>query len=115
MLDLLPLLFQVNHPLMPGYVVSCNPPGHQYEPDAKVIQTAQRLSARLITAMKKAAGPGWDFFTGGTNSVHGADSDFDVWLCHQGNLEPDARQNWKSKPSVSLNGLPSRAWKSTSL
>ncbi|MBK8970937.1 MAG: class I adenylate cyclase [Hahellaceae bacterium] len=100
-LDLLPLLFQVNHPLMPGYVSRNTPRGlYQYEPDAKVIQTAQRLSRSFDYRHEKKAATDLVglFLMGSTGSIaHGSDSDFDVWLCHRGNLEPDARQELEVK------------------
>jgi adenylate cyclase class 1 len=55
-LELLPLLFQVNHPLMPGYISRSVPKGiYQYEPSAAVIQHAQRLSRSFDYRHEKKA------------------------------------------------------------
>ena len=44
-LNLLPLFFHVNHPLLPGYVSGATPAGlSNYEPDPQVLAEAQRLT-----------------------------------------------------------------------
>ncbi len=100
-LDLLPLLFQVNHPLMPGYVSRSTPRGiYQYEPSAAVIQQAQRLSRSFDYRHEKKAATDIQslFLMGSTGSIaHGGGSDFDVWLCHRGNLEPQACEELQQK------------------
>ena len=43
--NLLPLFFHVNHPLLPGYVTGSTPAGlSNFEPDAQVLAEAQRLT-----------------------------------------------------------------------
>ena len=44
-LKLLPLLFHVNHPILPGYISATTPAGlANFEPDAEQLAEAQRLS-----------------------------------------------------------------------
>lgn len=56
-LTLLPLLFHVNHPLLPGYVSGSTPAGvSNFEPDAALIAEGQRL-ARSFTCKTRLGNP----------------------------------------------------------
>ena len=101
LLNLLALLFHVNHPLLPGYVSDCTPAGVSgYEPDADTLALAQHLvcnfsytscSARpqLIHGL---------FLMGSLGTLAQTDqSDMDVWLCHGPDLSQVALQALRNK------------------
>ncbi|MGE4404801.1 class I adenylate cyclase [Pseudomonas sp.] len=94
-LKLLPLLFHVNHPILPGYVSATAPAGLAgFEPDAEQLAEAQRLSRSF--AYKPLRGkppqPILGLFLMGSLGTVAQDehSDLDVWVCHDPAL--DARQ-----------------------
>lgn len=89
--DLLPLFFHVNHPLLPGYAGQQVAAGLEgYEPGADTLQRLRdyfissfdysvlRPRRRVIESL---------FLMGSCGTVGQAeDSDLDVWLCHQSGL-----------------------------
>ncbi|WP_295472219.1 class I adenylate cyclase [uncultured Pseudomonas sp.] len=94
-LALLPLLFHVNHPLLPGYVSGSTPAGvSNFEPDAQVLAEAQRLTR----SFSYKARPGHVtqpihglFLMGSLGTLAQADqSDMDVWICHDSELSAEA-------------------------
>ncbi|SDY64996.1 class I adenylate cyclase [Pseudomonas sp. NFIX28] len=93
-LNLLPLFFHVNHPLLPGYVSGATPAGlSNYEPDTPTLNEAQRLTrsfsykARPSNAPRPIHGL---FLMGSLGTLAQADqSDMDVWVCHA----PDLGEN----------------------
>lgn len=90
-LTLLPLLFHVNHPLLPGYVSGTTPAGVcRYEPDAELIAEGQRLARsfsykpRLGNAPLPIQGL---YLMGSLGTLAQAEqSDMDVWVCHAAGL-----------------------------
>jgi adenylate cyclase class 1 len=86
-LTLLPLLFHVNHPLLPGYVSGSTPAGVSgYKPSAKLLVEAQRL-ARSFTYKARHGNPSHPihglFLMGSLGSLAQAEqSDMDLWVCH---------------------------------
>ncbi|OZG74632.1 adenylate cyclase [Hahella sp. CCB-MM4] len=93
--DLLPLLVHVNHPLLPGYVSRKTPHRlHNYQPDKNVIQQAQRLSRSFNfkeSGKKVQADIVSLFLMGSTGSIaHSGSSDLDVWLCYRHGLDAAA-------------------------
>ena len=57
-LRLLPLLFHVNHPLLPGYVSGQTPAGVSgYEPDDDVLAEAQRLTRSFAYKGRRGSAP----------------------------------------------------------
>lgn len=94
-LDLLPLLFHVNHPLLPGYASRYTPCGvWGYEPGRKVLNLAKGL-ARSFAYKKptKRQSPILAlYFMGSSGTIaHAAGSDFDIWLCHAPGLDGEQR------------------------
>lgn len=90
-LKLLPLLFHVNHPILPGYVSGTTPAGLAgFEPDAETLAEAQRLSRSF--AYKPLRGKPQQpilglYMMGSLGTVaQGEQSDLDVWVCHAGDL-----------------------------
>ena len=86
-LRLLPLLFHVNHPMLPGYVSHRTPAGiYQYTPDAEVLRTAKIL-ARSFQHQRDLSEKTFHidalFIMGSVGTIAQNDSsDLDVWVCH---------------------------------
>lgn len=90
-LKLLPLLFHVNHPLLPGFTSTNTPAGLSgYEPSEHILAEAQRLtrSFQYKPARGKVAQPIYGLFLmGSLGTLAQADnSDMDVWVCHDPSL-----------------------------
>ncbi|QLC73299.1 class I adenylate cyclase [Pseudomonas sp. LPB0260] len=92
-LRLLPLLFHVNHPLLPGYVSGLTPAGLSgFEPDDALLAETQRLTRSF--AYKPRRGPTPQpihglFLMGSLGTVAQAEqSDMDLWVCHAPDLSP---------------------------
>ncbi len=92
-LDILPLLFHANHPLLPGYISRDTPAGlSHYEPARRELEVGRRLSrsfeykrhpTRLtpILALYMMGSPG--------SIAYSEESDFDIWVCHDPALAAD--------------------------
>ena len=85
-LTLLPLLFHVNHPLLPGYISKDTPIGiPAYVPSQESLHLAQRI-ARSFEFKKKAYREfsiEAIYLMGSSGTIAYNDkSDFDVWVCH---------------------------------
>jgi adenylate cyclase class 1 len=104
-LKLLPLLFHVNHPLLPGYVSSRTPAGLSgFEPDDALLGEAQRLT-RSFTYKPYRGNATLPihglFLMGSLGTVAQAEqSDMDLWVCHAPNLSASALQELQRKCSL---------------
>lgn len=91
-LDLLPLVFHLNHPALPGYHASDCPHGlDRYQPADLAIHAAQRLarSFRAVSGRRTAAELTGLYLMGSPGSLgHSVTSDLDVWVCHRHDLSP---------------------------
>ena len=93
-LNLLPLFFHVNHPLLPGYVSGATPAGLSCsDPDPQALAEAQRLT-RSFSYKPRHGNPPRPihglFLMGSLGTLAQADqSDMDVWVCHA----PDLGEN----------------------
>ncbi|QHF05660.1 class I adenylate cyclase [Pseudomonas asturiensis] len=101
-LTLLPLFFHVNHPLLPGYVSSITPAGvSHYEPDALVLAEAQRMTRSFSYKVRHGNPPQpihGLFLMGSLGTLAQAEqSDMDVWVCHDSELEADAVAELRKK------------------
>ncbi|WP_337056019.1 class I adenylate cyclase [Pseudomonas sp. USHLN015] len=90
-LRLLPLLFHVNHPLLPGYVSGQTPAGlSNYEPDDEVLAEVQRLTRSFAYKARRGNPPmpiHGLFLMGSLGTVAQAEqSDMDLWVCHAPDL-----------------------------
>lgn len=89
-LQLLPLLFHQNHPLLPGYISSETPAGiPDYRPTHQAIQAAKQFSKGFI--YKRRALLDYPiqsiFLMGSVSSIaFSKTSDMDIWLCHKTDL-----------------------------
>src|SRR5450830_1335641 len=90
-LNLLPLFFHVNHPLLPGYVSGSTPAGlSDYEPGELALAEAQRLT-RSFSYKTRHGNPPRPihglFLMGSLGTLAQAEqSDMDMWVCHANEL-----------------------------
>jgi adenylate cyclase class 1 len=100
-LDQLPMLFHVNHPMLPGYVSHQTPAGlSDYNPDKTAITRTQQL-ARSFTYHRQ---PAMErnihslFLIGSCGSIgHSRGSDLDIWVCHAPTISAIEHQLLKQK------------------
>jgi len=90
-LQLLPLLFHINHPQLPGYVKASTPAGvFAYEPDKATLRLVKALArsfsyTRDISDKKGAIEA--LFIMGSVGSIgYSQASDLDIWVCHSPEL-----------------------------
>lgn len=101
-LRLLPLLFHVNHPILPGYISGSVPAGlAEYEPDADTLIEAQRLSRSFSHKPQrgKLPQPIYGLFLMGSPGTIAQEeqSDLDVWVCHDPSLSPQQLEALRHK------------------
>lgn len=100
-IDLLPLLFHINHPMLPGYVNSETPIGiPDYTPSRRALDAAKKLSRSF--AYKKRAQRIYHihgvYLMGSTGTIgQSSSSDFDLWLCHDPALTDPQRERLQQK------------------
>jgi len=89
-LDILPLLFHVNHPILPGYVSAKTPAGiADYTPGKSVIQCAKKLGKGFVyqKRAKRLFAIESLFIMGSVGSIaYAKGSDMDMWLCYSSSL-----------------------------
>lgn len=106
-LDLLPLVFHLNHPALPGYQDHDCPHGLvRYQPGAAALSAAQRLarSFRYRDAGRRRADLEAMFLMGSPGSLgHSVASDLDIWLCHRPDL-PDTGIRCLERKAEKLSG-----------
>ncbi|WP_152208520.1 class I adenylate cyclase [Marinobacter changyiensis] len=106
LLDVLPLIFHVNHPALPGYLDYDCPFGvSNYQPSAEVLSAAQRLARSFALKDTGKRKPDIEalFLMGSPGTLgHSVASDLDVWLCHRNDLnEAGIRRLEKKSTQVS--------------
>ncbi len=111
-LDLLPLLFHLNNPLLPGFFSTETPSGiSQYQPSSKTINAAEQFSAIFALHKEKLTNHLIEgiFLMGSVSSIaFTQNSDIDIWLCHASDLSAkdlDALQNKASNIERWANAL----------
>ena len=86
-LDLLPLLFHVNHPMLPGYLAGEVPCGvSHYSPDRNVLERARSLARTFRPDHRREIDAGIHaiYLMGSTGTIAWSrHSDFDIWICHE--------------------------------
>ena len=89
-LEILPLVFHLNHPALPGYLDSDCPYGlSNYQPSPATINAARRLARTFSLKDEGKRKPDLDamFLMGSPGTLgHSVASDLDVWLCHRSDL-----------------------------
>ena len=86
-IQLLPLLFHINHPMLPGYLSNKIPCGISgYAPGKRCIQVARKL-ARSFSYQRRAQqrySIHALYLMGSTGTIaYSRSSDFDIWVCHR--------------------------------
>ncbi|MEN8802938.1 MAG: class I adenylate cyclase, partial [Thiogranum sp.] len=87
---LLPLLFHINHPMLPGYLSNKTPCGVcDYSPGKRCIQSARKLAKSF--SYQRRAQRRYSihalYLMGSTGTIaYSKSSDFDVWICHRPGL-----------------------------
>lgn len=92
-LQLLPLLFHINHPLLPGYTSKKTPAGiPDYIPSQEGLDAAKRLTKtfhytkRALRSFEVLS----IFMMGSSGTIaYSEKSDFDIWICHKPSLSKD--------------------------
>ena len=89
-IQLLPLLFHINHPMLPGYLSNKTPCGiSDYTPGKRCIQSARKLAKSFShrrRAQRRYSIHGL-FLMGSTGTIaYSKSSDFDIWICHRPGL-----------------------------
>lgn len=95
-LIVLPLLYHINHPLMPGYVAREVPIGVSgYEPDKQTISIARSFSQTFKFKSDKRHKHKVHaiYMMGSTGTLaHSEQSDVDLWLCYEPGLDDNLKQ-----------------------
>lgn len=95
--ELLPLLFHVNHPMLPGYISASVPCGLcHYEPGRQELRLARSL-ARSFHYQRDVAHRHLAidalFVMGSVGTIAQSEgSDLDIWVCHGPELDPRGRE-----------------------
>ena len=89
-IELLPLLFHINHPMLPGYLSNKTPCGvSDYAPGKRCIQAARKL-AKSFSYQRRAQrrySVHAIYLMGSTGTIaYSKSSDFDIWICHRPGL-----------------------------
>jgi len=89
-LEILPLVFHLNHPSLPGYTDAQCPYGlSQYRPADDVLNAARRLARTFSLKDEGRRQPDLDglFLMGSPGTLgHSVAADLDIWLCHRPDL-----------------------------
>jgi adenylate cyclase, class 1 len=89
-LDLLPLLFHINHPQLPGFIDNLTPCGvYQFHANELAVQRAKQVAPSFQFNAQQQTQTDIDaiYLMGSSGSVaHSRQSDFDIWLCHRPGL-----------------------------
>jgi adenylate cyclase class 1 len=100
-LQLLPMLFHVNHPLLPGFVGIDTPAGiADFTPSRQQLQLAKSSCRSLPGGRRRSRSLPVQalYIMGSAGSIgHSRASDLDIWLCHQGGLEPQRLEELETK------------------
>src|SRR3954468_21791316 len=99
---LLPLLFHVNHPMLPGYISHATPSGVQgYTPDKEDVRIAKGLARSFNyqrDLVEKTDAIEALFIMGSLGTIAQSDSsDIDVWVCHSDKLTQSALHELQEK------------------
>ncbi|MGB5464801.1 MAG: class I adenylate cyclase, partial [Sedimenticolaceae bacterium] len=99
--DLLPLLWHVNHPMLPGFVSTDTPAGViGYRPEREQVLLARRYARGFKDDRRQQRDyPILGLYLMGSMGSLGqtAGSDLDFWLCHRGNIHTAGRDALRMK------------------
>ncbi|MCL7945602.1 class I adenylate cyclase [Marinobacter sp. ATCH36] len=89
-LEVLPLVFHLNHPALPGYLDNDCPYGvSHYQPTEPTLNAARRLARTFSLKDEGRRKPDLEalFLMGSPGTLgHSVASDLDIWLCHRHDL-----------------------------
>ncbi|MFO8156245.1 MAG: class I adenylate cyclase [Pseudomonadota bacterium] len=91
--QVLPLLFDCNHPALPGYVDGETPAGvANYRPSHAIIENARALARGFRYERPTGPPPIHGLYMMGSAGTiaYTPESDFDLWLCHDPSLDEEA-------------------------
>ena len=100
-LELLPLFYHVNHPILPGYVSKATPSGiPNYSVAKQVVNSSHQMFKSF--EYKRRAYRKFDisaiYLMGSTGSIaYSAQSDFDIWVCYESKLDKKQLDELKRK------------------
>jgi adenylate cyclase class 1 len=100
-LELLPLLFHINHAMLPGFISKQTPAGiSDWSPTKKSLEAGKRIAKSFD--YKKRALRTFDihsvFLMGSVGTIaHSEKSDFDIWVCHRPGLSKKQLQTLRNK------------------
>ena len=103
-LDLLPLLFHVNHPILPGYVSNECPVGvSDYRPSKRTLHAVKKIA--ISFDYRRKALPSYDvyslFMMGSSGTVaYSQASDFDIWICHRPDMTAEQTAALQQKATL---------------
>ncbi|MBI1423978.1 MAG: hypothetical protein GC149_10970 [Gammaproteobacteria bacterium] len=103
-LELLPLLYHINHPTLPGYVSKHTPAGiPDYSPGSLALQLAGKLSKSF--SYKRRAYRRFHiqalYMMGSTGTIaYSNKSDFDIWVCYDSNLNQEQVETLSKKSAA---------------
>ncbi|MGE3774105.1 MAG: class I adenylate cyclase [Gammaproteobacteria bacterium] len=99
--ELVPLLFHVNHPLLPGYVSQDTPAGvSDYTPGRGAISAAKQLVRTFVyeQRMQRSYAIRGLYLMGSPGTIaYTRHSDLDVWLVHDPELAPEDVEKLREK------------------
>ncbi|WP_144392615.1 class I adenylate cyclase [Pleionea sediminis] len=100
-LELIPFLFHINHPTLPGYVGSQTPCGvANYEVSRATLQLAKKYARSLDYSPRAVRQIQIDaiYLMGSAGSIaHSSHSDLDIWVCCRKELNQEQRQLLRDK------------------
>ncbi len=100
-LDLLPLLYHINHPMLPGFISTSTPCGiSDFTPSKRSIDAGRRLAQSF--SYQRRALPRYDIYAiylmGSSGTIaYSEKSDFDIWICHRPDLDQAGREALRAK------------------
>lgn len=100
-MDMLPLLFHINHKMLPGYVSEQTPAGvYNFQNDDHLISQAKQIapSFQFSSTIQTKEDIDAIYLMGSCGSVaHSRLSDFDIWLCHRPTLDAEQVSDLQKK------------------
>ncbi|MBI5618671.1 MAG: class I adenylate cyclase [Gammaproteobacteria bacterium] len=101
LLELLPLLFHMNHPLLPGYVSHDTPAGlADYTPSNEAVHAAKRIAKAFTFErhMLRSFAVLGVYLMGSPGTIaYTKHSDLDIWICHDASLPAEALEKLEHK------------------
>ncbi|MDH3354429.1 MAG: class I adenylate cyclase, partial [Chromatiales bacterium] len=87
-LKLIPIFFQINHPMVPGYISRDTPAGIKgYEPEKSTLHDINKYTTSINYRKPSNCSIKAIYAMGSIGTIsHGTESDFDLWLCYDPEL-----------------------------